>query len=528
MSSTPKARGVSLTPAGVELLKNRMSDITREVDKISDQHLARLADVKTEVVGQYNKNQNSITLEDANKIEQAKEKASKKWTKPVLVTVAAVSIDTIDRMFKPTGVDVDSIKSVASALRVDPRLLVDPIYWPRFVDNQPELKGELSKFQSLIDRKLKRFVGRRFVFDAIENFFSSNSNGYFTIVAEPGLGKSTILAKYICDKEKQCVAFFNERTIGRNTPDQFLRSVCTQLIDRYNLGYVSLPVHSTSDGEFLGELLQKVSDQLPSGERLVIAIDALDEVDENSKKKGTNICYLPRYLPDNVYFLLSRRPFISENERLLTEAPKQDFYLWKYPKESEKDVKDYIRLFLVDPEFEESLCQWIETRNLTKETFTEVIAQNSQNNFMYLCCVLPAIATGFYQHSDLKGLPKTLEVYYEDHWEVQGMNTTQKRDKVIIICILLKLSEKVSCELIADIAKPDIKDISEVQELLDGWHEFFNQEELEEEICYSFYHLSYVEFLEDKLEKKKLTVTREEINNRILDYFEKEMDEEDE
>ena len=300
MSSTPKARSVSLSPAGVELLKNRMSDIAREVENISDQHLAKLVGIgtKNEDVGKYRKYPNSVEVNLAEKIAKAKEKASKKWAKPMLATVAAVSIDTIDRMFKPTRVDVDSIKSVASALGVDPRLVVDPSDWSRFVNNQPELKGELSKFQSLIDRKLKRFVGRRFVFDEIENFFSTHSNGYFTIVAEPGLGKSTILAKYICDNQEQCVAFFNDRTIGRNMPEQFLKSVCTQLIERYNIGYVSLPVNSTSNGEFLGELLQKVSAQLPSGERLVIAIDALDEVDENSKKQETNIFYLPIYLPD--------------------------------------------------------------------------------------------------------------------------------------------------------------------------------------------------------------------------------------
>ncbi len=525
MSSTPKARGVSLTPAGVELLKNRMSDITREVDKISDLHLARLAGVKTEVVGQYNKNRNSITLEDANKIEQAKVKASKKWTKPVLVTVAAVSIDTIDRMFKPTGVDVDSIKSVASALRVeDPRRVVDPSDWSRFVNNQPEFKGELSNFQALIHRKLKRFVGRRFVFDAIENFFSTNSNGYFTIVGEPGIGKSTILARYITDK--QCVGHFISRE--KNKVETFLRTVCNQLIDRYDLGYTSLPDRATNDGEFLDELIQKVSKLLPPGERLVIAVDALDEVEKQSKEEVRNLCYLPRYLPDNVYFLLTRRPFTTEEERLLVEAPKYYFNLWKYPKESEKDVKEYIWLFLVDPEFENGLRQWIEARNLSKEEFTDQLAQKSKNNFMYLRCVLSEIAKGensIYRDSSLTALPKDLQDYYEEHWKLKGMNTERERYKVVIICILLELSEQISCELIADISE---ENIDKVQLLLDEWIEFFNQEKLEEQTCYSIYHFSYAEFLDKKLEQKKLTVTRREINTKISDFFEKEMDEDDE
>ena len=514
MSSTPKARGVSLTPAGVELLKNRMSDIAREVDKISDQHLARLADVKTEVVGQYNKNRNSITLEDANKIEQAKEKASKKWTKPVLVTVAAVSIDTIDRMFKPTGVDVDSIKSVASALGVDPRLVVDPSDRPRFVDNQPELKGELSKFQSLIDRKLKRFVGRRFVFDAIEKFFSTNSNGYFTIVGEPGIGKSTILAKYITDK--QCVCHFIIRTGGRNKVEQFLESVCNQLIERYNLGYDSLPDRATNDGDFLDELIQNVSKLLPPGERLVIAVDALDEIEKKNEEEMTNLCYLPRYLPDNVYFLLTRRPFVREEERLLVEAPKHNFNLWKYPKESEKDVKEYIRLFLVDPEFENGLRQWIEARNLSKEEFTDQLAQKSKNNFMYLRCVLSAMANGEYQDKNFQELPEDLQGYYQQHWQLMGMTNERQRHKVEIIYILVELALPVSCQLISEITE---QDIYQVQEVLEDWIEFFSEEELKAQICYSIYHSSFVDFLHDTPTLKNSRVTLQEINGRIAKYL---------
>jgi ABC-type dipeptide/oligopeptide/nickel transport system ATPase subunit len=32
---------------------------------------------------------------------------------------------------------------------------------------------------------------------AIENFLQSNSNSYFTIIGDAGMGKSTIAAKYV-------------------------------------------------------------------------------------------------------------------------------------------------------------------------------------------------------------------------------------------------------------------------------------------------------------------------------------------
>lgn len=511
MTSTPSSRGVPLTPTGVQLLKDRMVAIANE--EISDEHLARLARVEPKVVRQYRKNNKSVAPGDGGLIKQAEDKASKKWTYQVLADVARVHKDTVERMLNYTPVTDDSIKSVARALGVDSRHLVDSIYWKRFADNQPGYKGELSKFQSLIDRKLKRFVGRRFVFDAIENFFRINSNGYFTIVGEPGIGKSTILAKYITDN--QCIGHFIIRAGGRNKVEQFFRSVCNQLLERYNLGDASLPDRATNDGEFLDELLQKVSKLLPPGERLVIAVDALDEVEKKSEEV-TNICYLPRYLPDNVYFLLTRRPFISEEERLLVEAPKYNFNLWKYPKESEKDVKEYIRLFLVDPEFENGLCQWIEAQNLGKEEFTEHIAQKSQNNFMYLRCVLSAIAKGEYQDKNLKELPQDLQDYYQQHWQLMGMTTERQRHKVEIIYILVELALPVSCQLIAEIAE---QDINQVQEVLEDWIEFFSEEELEAQVCYSIYHSSFVDFLHDKPTLKNSRVTLQEINGRIAKYL---------
>lgn len=509
MSSKPRNRGVSLTPAGAKLLRDRMIEIAGE--EISDKHLATLAGVTPENVRRYRQKQK---VDHSHLIKAALDKVAKPWTQLVVATIAKVDDSTVKAMLNCEPKDINYIERVTSALGVDPRRVVDPSDWSRFVDNQAELKGELSKFQSLSDRKLKRFVGRRFVFDAIEKFFSTNSNGYFTIVGEPGIGKSTILAKYITDK--QCVGHFIIRAGGRNKVEQFLETVCNQLIERYNLGYDSLPDDTTNDGEFLDELIQKVSKLLPPGERLVIAVDALDEIEKKNEEEMTNLCYLPRYLPDNVYFLLTRRPFVREEERLLVEAPKHNFNLWKYPKESEKDVKEYIRLFLVDPDFENGLRQWIETRNLSKEEFTDQLAQKSKNNFMYLRCVLSAIAKGEYEDKNLKELPEDLQIYYQQHWQLMGMTNERQRHKVEIIYILVELALPVSCQLISEITE---QDIYQVQEVLEDWIEFFSEEELQAQICYSIYHSSFVDFLHDTPTLTNSRVTLQEINGRIAKYL---------
>jgi nucleoside phosphorylase len=55
------------------------------------------------------------------------------------------------------------------------------------------------KFQALIQDKTKDFVGRQYVFDRIESFIEENPHGYFTIIGDPGMGKSAILANNVTE-----------------------------------------------------------------------------------------------------------------------------------------------------------------------------------------------------------------------------------------------------------------------------------------------------------------------------------------
>jgi hypothetical protein len=69
------------------------------------------------------------------------------------------------------------------------------------------------EFERLIKDKTESFCGRKFVFDAIEDFFSNNLNGYFTVVGDAGMGKSAIAAKYVLDNP-EAICFFNVRAEG--------------------------------------------------------------------------------------------------------------------------------------------------------------------------------------------------------------------------------------------------------------------------------------------------------------------------
>jgi hypothetical protein len=360
------------------------------------------------------------------------------------------------------------------------------------ISNQPAPVAESPRvrhpFQALIEEKTEGFVGREFVFEAIESFLISQPNGYFIIEGEPGIGKSAILAKYV--QQTGCVAHFNVRSQGINRVDQFLESVCTQLIERYNLPYSVLASNATRDGKFFAQLLQEIvgaQGLAPlQGKRLVIAIDALDEVDRTDHT-GANLLYLPATLHKGVYFVMTQRPVTLP---LTVNTSPHRFNLMQYQAESLQDIQTYIR-----GEFNKSsqLQAWIDEKGLTVEEFVTQLANKSENNFMYLKYVLPDIKNGKYKDLSIESLPQGLQAYYEDHWRHMGMMTEPlPKHKVAIVYFLAELREPVSRRLLAELSGE--KAVT-VQDVLNDWEQFLRPVQVDSETRYSVYHQSFCDFL---------------------------------
>jgi predicted transcriptional regulator len=369
-----------------------------------------------------------------------------------------------------------------------------------------------DEFKSLITEKTRTFVGRKYVFEAISHFLSTQPNGYFTIVGDAGMGKSAIAAKYALDHQSAC--YFNIFAERRNRPELFLKSIRQQLINRYQL-------EDAGDSD-LPTLLAEVSQKLPHGQHLVIVVDALDEVEQ---EPGENLLYLPTTLPERVYFLLTRRPYNLGKKRLSVSpgVPVKELNLTasQYVVSSQEDVKEYIRLFLNDdPDYKDALRKWRQDRNISAEIFVEQVAAKSENNFMYLRYILPGIARGFYDDLSLKQLPDGLQDYYQTHWVRMGMDTAPKQVMVFVLFILVEIGTPIPCEMIAAIAK---EDEYEVQSVLDEWVEYLRKQEIEGEICYNIYHASFLDFLKAKQEIKSTRKLFKEVNQSIVDYFAGEM-----
>ncbi|MDJ0735471.1 MAG: ATP-binding protein [Nostocaceae cyanobacterium] len=285
-----------------------------------------------------------------------------------------------------------------------------------------------SQFQKIILEKSQNFTNCEPIFTTINNFLRKYNRGYFTIVGSPSSGKSAILAKYVMDNPD--VIYYNAQIEGQNTAEEFLKYICTQLINRIEngkSGVGEIPENATEGSWFLSLLLQKISENLKPKQPLIIAIDALDAINPNSQPPATNLFYLPRYLPDGVYFILTRRPFKREQSGLLIEAPSQIL-----------DLSEYV------------FKNWD-----NEQTFTQ-------------------------------------------HW--QKMQGEGLSDVALSVLRVLTSGEKEEVTL-SEITQKTNADVFDIQEVLDNWFEFLQQQRIGKETRYSLYHPHFRDWLGKQIGK---------------------------
>ncbi|MEH2274215.1 MAG: ATP-binding protein [Nostoc sp.] len=394
-------------------------------------------------------------------------------------------------------------------------------------------RGHPTEFEEIIQEKSHNFVGREFVFTAINNFLHRYNQGYFTIIGAPGSGKSAILAKYVTNNPQ--VIYYNAELEGKNRADEFLINICTQLINQYSLNYTSLPDNATEGSWFFSSLLQQISDELEPNQKLIIAIDGLNCIDRNSQPLGTNLFYLPRYLPDKVYFLLTRRPFLREKSGLLIETPSQSLDLADYPEQNRQDIQAYIQNYLTPLPYEgrgeqdyspplvgeglgdrSNLKSWLSNHQISEQELCVNAKQLavrhrlttlSENNFMYLSQIISAIpslrdATRTVSFANAENfhlepfwynqLPPGLEAYYQQHLHKMIPPEQGTEYSIDVLNVLIQQQKAISVDAIAQIIDADEY---EVEEVLENWLEFLQQQQIASETHYSLYHSNFRDWL---------------------------------
>jgi hypothetical protein len=377
----------------------------------------------------------------------------------------------------------------------------------QYVDqNKPRLPIP-QECQTVIAEKTQDFVGRCYVFRAIQDFLRQKPKGYFILEADPGVGKSAIMARLVQLMQGRCLTHFNIQAQGIIRADQFLENICTQLIAGYNLNYPSLPENATRDGNVFARLLGEASRKLSPNSKLIAIIDALDEVDLSEQNRGSNVLYLPDDLPNNVYFIVSKRPKLLP---LPVNDYQTTFDLMAYPAESAVDARRYAeKRWQQSPEIQ----AWVAARNSQPEAFLREIVERSENNFMYLRYVLNDIRDGLFRNESLDNLPRGLRRYYQKHWQIMGMDADPfPIEKIRTIYVLSEVREPVSLTLLAQLTdQPEHR----LRPFLKEWEQFLRLQSIEGETRYTIYHASFSDFLNEQAQDSGVDLA--DINRRIGD-----------
>jgi hypothetical protein len=242
----------------------------------------------------------------------------------------------------------------------------------------------------------------------------------------------------------------------------------------------------------------------PSNRPIVLAIDALDEVDRVHLTAATNILYLPSSLPEGVYVVATTRPV---DDLRLSVMHRQTLDLEADSAGNLRDITTYIENYLQREEMQRRLDAW----GVNAEQFVAALRVKSQGNFMYLYYVLPAIEEGQFVEGTLDELPEGLMAYYRRHWRQMREGNKEEFDTIYepIGCILGVAQEPVTVQQIANWTKLNL---GQVRKSIRLWREFLEVEQVDGETRYRLYHASFQDFLTEQVELMRY-------DDMIIEYY---------
>jgi hypothetical protein len=361
----------------------------------------------------------------------------------------------------------------------------------------------VEQFRTLIDERTRSFVGRDFIFEAIDDYLSGGDDdfqsGYVVIRGEPGIGKTALAGQMV--RLRGYLHHFNVATQNIRSVRDFLGNVCSQLIVRYKLSHAALPPSATQDSGFLSQLLAEAAEKA-NGEPIVIVVDALDEAEDTDLAPGANRLYLPPVLSRGVFFIVTTRE--KDEYRLLVDRRK-DIYIQDTGQQNLADVRVYIERFIDAhrARMSDRLASW----HVDEATFADTLTEKSQGNFMYLVHVLRDIRDGSLTLATIDSLddmPKGLQAYYQRHWRTMRRQDPARFQDYYepVVCILASAREAVPIAQLVEWTKrlwPHL-DGTRIREVIQIWREFLNTDRSAQgPALYRVYHASFQDFLKEEV-----------------------------
>lgn len=442
--------------------------------------------------------ENYITREEIDKSGGVTSKAVENFFKGLSKKPEGITLDYIAQLFK-LNITLKEFHELWRTKKITAQDLI--IYKKDGEEYRNDiLQTQYIDFTDFIEERTQDFVGRKSVFQAVQEFQEKYESGYFVLTGKPGMGKSAYYGKSV--KQQQLTHhFINSDRQGRNTAKAVLGNIAFRLDKKFRLELKSVGFNDV----FINQLLKSVSDKLKKDESCSIIIDGIDELSsfETLKKdKKTNILFLPRTLPKGIYFLLSIREF---DDLPLQAMNIKHFELHPNSEENQADIREYICSYLD----KEGIKEFLKKNKMSSSDFESKMYQKSEGNFMYLHCVLPQIEKGYYHDVTLEKVPAGLDSYYEDHWErIKGEDEKAWFEyKLPIISMLTLSGMTLSVEMIREYAR--LPKTAMVVSVLENWKQFF----FEKNIGLNVSGKSHLNTFKDFLEKKVSQVEEERESN---------------
>lgn len=252
------------------------------------------------------------------------------------------------------------------------------------------LKDILSPrtFEADIIKSIDGFYGRKWLFEACEQWLNTSANRLFWLKGSPGIGKSSFAAKLVHQSNSAIVGFFKCEFQGSKSPEESasecIRTLAYQLAARLPDYRMKLLHQQLIDKEKIGKKTAddlftyliteplNVSGKIPEATRLALVIDALDEAGRND---GTNA------LADLIYKHADKLPpwlgiIVTSRPEPYLEQQLGKFDATSIEGGTEQnlqDLRDYLNEKL-DPSIEES----------KRSTVIDQVIEKSGGTFLYL------------------------------------------------------------------------------------------------------------------------------------------------
>lgn len=411
--------------------------------------------------------------------------------------------------------------------------------------------GLVPHFDHFIDERLTDFTGRKSVIDAVTDFVdgSKHKSGYFLLTAYPGWGKSSV-ASYLARHFRGSFFHANSRTLAVVEQRKLLESAIDWMAARYDL---QRPKRDSATGDDALQFQQLITDcsrnialrreRLPSIKaihaepkrgapqadirawqdcrqhqwqyRMVMIIDALDEMEPDPFNQPRFPAGLPQALPDDVFVIITCRANRVPNS-LRPRCPFARYDAETNAPENANDITTYVNKRIEMPgKLQAFHDKWRKAR--PNDDLMGHILEKSEGNFMYVASlfaviehppIINGVAREFTADNLIRNeLPQGLSGYYEWHWNLMKVQdeTAWSAHKIWIIGALRSALGPIGPELIARFARPEdgpTPTSEQIWQTLQEWDQFLYRHPAEPSKNlperYSWYHSTFRDFLDQR------------------------------